>query len=56
MLDICYYTVVITCEKSSGASFLDKSLKKELYGLGYGCTKPAKIYPSYKNKLILTDV
>ena len=37
-------SVVITCEKSSGVSFLDKSMKKELYGLGYGHPKPAKIY------------
>ena len=37
-------SVVITSEKSSGASFLDKSMKKELYGLGYRHTKPTKIY------------
>ena len=33
-------SVVISYEKSSGASFLDKSMKK---GLGYSHTKPAKI-------------
>ena len=36
-------SVVITCEKRSGASFVDKSMKKELYGLGYSHIKPAKI-------------
>ena len=41
-----YVSMVITCEKSSQASFLDKSMKKELYGLGYGHTKPKKfIWP-----------
>ena len=25
-------------------SFVDKSIKKELYGLGYGHRKPVKIY------------
>ena len=35
-------SVMITIEKSFGASFLDKSMKKELYDLGYGHTKPAK--------------
>ena len=40
-------SVVITCEKRSGSSFLDKSMKKELYGLGYDHTKPRKfIWPS----------
>ena len=37
------FSPVITPKRSSGASFLDKSMKKELYGLGYGHTKPAKI-------------
>ena len=37
-------SVVITSEKSSGASFFNKSMKKELYGLGYRHTKPTKIY------------
>ena len=27
-------SVVTTCEKGSGVSFLDKTMKKELYGLG----------------------
>ena len=38
--DVC---VATACEKGSGVSFLDKTMKKELYGLGYGHTKHAKI-------------
>ena len=36
-------SVVIACEKRSGASFLDKSMKKYFYDSGCGHTKPAKI-------------
>ena len=36
-------SVVILCEKSSGESFLDTGMKKELYGLGYSHAKPANI-------------
>ena len=42
-MSYCDVFVVITCEKSSGASFLDKSMKKELYGLGCSHTIAAKI-------------
>ena len=36
-------SVATACEKGSGVSFLDKTMKKELYGLGYGHTKHANI-------------
>ena len=48
-------SVVVTCEKSSGASFLDKSIKKELYGLGYSHTKPAKIYMAKSTFFVLNE-
>ena len=43
MMSCFDFSVVTTCEKGSGVSFLDKTMKKELYGLGYGHTKHAKI-------------
>ena len=41
--------ILITCENSSGAPLLYKSMKKEVYSLGYGHTKPAKILMSMSN-------
>ena len=54
-MSYCDVSIVITCEKSSGASFLDKSMKKELYGLGYDHTIAAKISMAKSTFFVLKE-